>query len=331
LVVHPGRGIINARSASNEQEDISTHQQPDTTDLDYSSNTCFEPKLIQEVRKRTFSHQPRQFSPSNEQLIEAGFSHCNNGNGDRAICIYCYLICHQWTPTDDPWEVHRKLSPNCPYVKSPLLRRQSSDIINNNDNTITTTAIHPEPHSAPQPTTIEDYVQSTYFNANGRNIIICPCCNESLRYFDSYEDTMIDHASQFPFCLYVKHLRGIQIYHQVHKCKRIQQGAFVDNQSDDKVLILFSISGHAGAEEHSRFYKMLSNVNRPTASGQILKLKNSTYSKLVNAALELPISQTLLDQKYSLPILRQCWEDQLRLKSRLNNKRDPTLDMNLFI
>ena len=34
------------------------------------------------------------------------------------------------------------------------------------------------------------------------------------------------------------------------------------------------------------------------------------------ARLDLPISQYLLDKQYKLPIIRRCWEDQLRLKGR---------------
>jgi hypothetical protein len=76
---------------------------------------------------------------------------------------------------------------------------------------------------------------------------------------------------------------------------------------------------------------MLLIVNQLTKSGQLLELKNKTLSKLVTAALELPMSKDLLNRNYSLSIVRRCWEDQLRLKSRLNNKKDPTLDIHLYI
>jgi hypothetical protein len=84
------------------------------------SNTFTEVKMLQQARKRTFSHWPLCTTPSSAQMIEAGFFYCNVG--DRVICIYCNLICQQWAPhIDDPWEVHETLSPHCPYVKSKLI------------------------------------------------------------------------------------------------------------------------------------------------------------------------------------------------------------------
>ena len=59
-------------------------------------------------------------------MIAAGFFCCNVE--DRVICIYCNLICQQWSgETDDPCEVHRTLSAHCPYVQSKLIRRENEE------------------------------------------------------------------------------------------------------------------------------------------------------------------------------------------------------------
>ncbi|CAF1066383.1 unnamed protein product, partial [Didymodactylos carnosus] len=75
----------------------------------------FETENLRQVRQRTFSHWLLQ-SPSRSQMIEAGFFRCNAS--DRVICIYCNLICQQWSANDNPLEIHKSLSSNCTYVKS---------------------------------------------------------------------------------------------------------------------------------------------------------------------------------------------------------------------
>ncbi len=52
-------------------------------------------------------------------------------------------------------------------------------------------------------------------------------------------------------------------------------------------------------------------------SRQLLIPDESTLSRLVAARLDLPISQSLLNQNFKLSIIKRCWEDQLRLKRKL--------------
>ena len=115
-------------SASNDEEQPSKRLKIDTTNVNNQSNTLIEVDTLKQIRKRTFSHWPHRTSPSSSQMIEAGFFNCNVG--DRVICIYCNIICQQWTPnTDDPCEVHKTLSPKCPYVNAILTRPQASSIL----------------------------------------------------------------------------------------------------------------------------------------------------------------------------------------------------------
>ncbi len=171
------------------------------------------------------------------------------------MCIYCNLICKQWELLlDDPCEVHKTRSPHCPYVKSVLVRHGARRIINDNSSSTRTIAGRPSftpNHLNPEfvrPTvqnnngdstrnnlssdnqspSIDDNIQA-YFNTDAKNIVVCPCCNGSFRYFDSDEDTMIDHARRFRQCPYVKQLQGVQIYHQIHKSKCRQQSMFGHN------------------------------------------------------------------------------------------------------
>ena len=129
--------VLNTTSTnttiSNNQENPSRRIKAESTYWDFSSNTLFEVSSLTEVRRRTFSHWSHRTIPSSEQMIEAGFFNCNMG--DRVICLCCNLICQQWTShTDDPWEVHKTLSPNCIYVKAKLIRPSASSILIINEN-----------------------------------------------------------------------------------------------------------------------------------------------------------------------------------------------------
>ncbi len=50
--------------------------------------------------------------------------------------------------------------------------------------------------------------------------------------------------------------------------------------------------------------------------GQLNLPDESTLSRFVAARLDLSISQSLLDRKFKLSIIKRCWEDQLRLKRK---------------
>ncbi len=61
----------------------------------------------------------------------------------------------------------------------------------------------------------------------------------------------------------------------------------------------------------------MSSGNTISSSRQLLIPDESTLSRLVAARLDLPISQRLLDKNFKLSIITRCWEDQLRLKRKL--------------
>ncbi|UJR30931.1 hypothetical protein I4U23_018443 [Adineta vaga] len=89
-----------------------------------------ETDIVKQVRKRTFCHWPHSSpsSPSFSQMIQAGFFSCNVK--DRVICIYCNIICQEWSLfTDDPFQLHKMLSPNCPYVRAMLNSSSTSSLL----------------------------------------------------------------------------------------------------------------------------------------------------------------------------------------------------------
>ncbi|CAF1063665.1 unnamed protein product [Adineta steineri] len=145
-------------SIKTEPENPSKRQKIEPINSDISSNTLLETNLLKQVRRRTFSHWSRRTIPSTAQMIESGFFNCNVG--DRVICIYCNLICQQWTPhTDDPCEVHKTLSPNCIYVAANLIRPAASSTIIVNENSASASSnIHSSTSASHDPLTSNEII-----------------------------------------------------------------------------------------------------------------------------------------------------------------------------
>jgi hypothetical protein len=241
-----------------EQENPSKRQKTDSiTDQFYRSCRLTELKKVKQIRRRTFSHWPRPIIPSAEQLIAAGFFACNVG--DRVICPYCNIICHQWTSdTDDPTEVHKTISPQCPYVLSMLINPEQStvlivnEILPNNRNNQTTDLnnttqlrfdeiVYTAPFHAAYSTvtkrlesyttwtnesspSVDDLVQAGFFYTGTKTIVTCFYCNGSLQNWGANDNPKIEHVRWFANCAYAKQLCGDEIYHKVQEAKRIRQG-----------------------------------------------------------------------------------------------------------
>jgi hypothetical protein len=325
--------VVRNTPVSNEQENTPEHQSIESVDSDSSLNSFTESDLLQQVRRRTFSHWPHRTMPSSAQMIEAGFFNCNIE--DRVICIYCNLICQQWTSyVDDPCEVHRTLSPNCIYARASLARRGPLFIINNNQRLMTVTADrlsfgsnhinsvqishHVRPvaqnnncgtiqndlssstSSSGELPSVDDNIQANYFNTDEKTVVTCFCCNGSLRNLGSNENPMIDHARRFPDCPYVQQLYGTEIYRQIEESRRAKHAGTKGRRKNTHSLIIL-------------------NINLFSDTGQLLISDQNALNRLVAARLDLPISQRLLDQNFKLSIIKRCWEDQLRLKRKFQN------------
>lgn len=326
---------LRPTTSTNEAENPSKRQKTETTsNVEPVVNNLYETALLEQVRRRTFSHWPHRTIPSSSQMIEAGFFNCNVG--DRVICIYCNLICQQWTPhTDDPCEVHKTLSPNCIYVKSKLIRPAASSIIIVNESATSATtngnqssaSINLEPlrsheivfTSACNPAytelprrhasfelwpkeelpAVEDLVRAGFFYTGSKTIVTCFYCNGSLQNWGPNDNPMIEHARWFPHCPYAKQLCGDDLYRKIQESKRAQQERARANENREQ--------GGGSASGSS-------NSTLPSTNQKLLIPDESTLSRLVAARLDLPISQRLLSLNFKLSIIKRCWEDQLRLK-----------------
>jgi hypothetical protein len=256
----PSAAVVRSASISNEQENPSKRQKIEASHQNIQSTSLFETDKTQQIRRRTFSHWPHRTTPSQAQMVEAGFFNCNVG--DRVICIYCNLICQQWTPhTDDPCEVHKTLSPNCIYVKAKLIRREPGSILIVNETGVGavsgsrsvpsnsldqfrcnefvhTAACNAAYSELPKRTasfatwpnenlpSVDELVKAGFFYTGTKNIVTCFYCNGSLQNWGPNDNPTIEHARWFPHCAYAKQLCGDELYRKIQESKRAQQGLF---------------------------------------------------------------------------------------------------------
>ncbi|CAM4873828.1 unnamed protein product [Rotaria socialis] len=340
----PPKTTIRNPTTASALENPSKRQKIEPMDSESMYSTLLETDLMQQVRRRSFSHWSHRTIPSSAQMIEAGFFNCNVG--DRVICIYCNLISQQWTPhTDDPCDVHKTLSPNCIYVKAKLIRPTASSIIIVNENsTVNTSDIRsgtasnfgplrsndivftascnpayseiPKRHASYTAWPIEDLpsvddlVRAGFFYTGTKTIVTCFYCNGSLQNWGPNDNPMIEHARWFPHCAYARKLCGEELYRNIQELYR-------------KIL-----ESKRAQQEHARANESkdrtvrndVPNTNAPslpptTDSPQLLISNARTLWKFVTARLDLPISQRLLDQNFKLSIIERCWQDQLRFKN----------------
>jgi hypothetical protein len=248
-------GFIQSTLTFNEAERSSKRQKIEVTQENCQPYTFTEVETLKQVRKRTFSHWPHRISPSSAQMIEAGFFNCNVG--DRVICLYCKIICQQWTPhTDDPCEIHKTLSPKCPYVIAMLVRPQalsSAPIVNENstrnnsgisanDNPISfeqivsTAACNIAYREIPKRyasfntwpnenlPSVDDLVRAGFFYTGAKTIVTCFYCNGSLQNWGVNDNPTIEHARWFPHCAYAKQLCGDKQYRQIQESNQRRKG-----------------------------------------------------------------------------------------------------------
>ncbi|CAF4088316.1 unnamed protein product [Rotaria magnacalcarata] len=315
----PPKTTIRNPMTTSELENPSKHQKIELMDSESIYTTLLETDLIQQVRRRSFSHWSHRSKPSSAQMIEAGFFNCNVD--DRVICIYCNLICQQWTPhIDDPCDVHKTLSPNCIYVKAKSMCPAASSIkVGDESSTESTNNIcrvpcHeayseiPKRHASYATWPIEymplvdHLVRAGFFYTGTKTIVTCFYCNDSLHNWSPNDNPKIAHARWFPHCAYAKQVCGDELYRKIQGAKRAQEELPRANKSEDRT----------GPND-------ISNTNVPplppaTNNRQLLILDESTLAIFVAARLDLPISRRLSDQNFNLSIVKQCWEDQLRLK-----------------
>jgi hypothetical protein len=178
-------------------------------------------ETLKQARQRTLSHYPTS-KLIRLQMIEAGFFGCNVG--DRVICIYCNLICHQWNfNIDDPCEVHKTLSPNCLFVKSMSCGHslQHDKIVPN--------YVDPKKRLASFSTwskhgfpSIDKLVYAGFFYDGSK--IKCFYCNGSFENRKFENHPLAEHVRCFPHCNYARQLCGEELCYKIQRAMKFVSG-----------------------------------------------------------------------------------------------------------
>lgn len=78
-------------------------------------NIRFEQRMFCEwARLASFHTAPETLCMWRIKLAKYGFYY--TGSGNECKCAFCGLVYEYWRYTDDPEDVHRRCSPNCPLV-----------------------------------------------------------------------------------------------------------------------------------------------------------------------------------------------------------------------
>lgn len=79
-----------------------------------------------EVRKQTFNAASHQLQSLANSLTLAGFFHVNN---DLTQCFSCHLQISNWSEPYDPWIIHIRESPFCPFIANLVQPSQIFDLL----------------------------------------------------------------------------------------------------------------------------------------------------------------------------------------------------------
>ncbi|CAG0901867.1 unnamed protein product [Darwinula stevensoni] len=84
-----------------------------------SDNEDFNPNrkkmLCHAKRLCSFEFFPKRHIVSTDEMARWGLYY--TGIRDETDCIFCRLIIHNWEYGDNPYEEHRRFSPNCPLIR----------------------------------------------------------------------------------------------------------------------------------------------------------------------------------------------------------------------
>jgi hypothetical protein len=306
--------------------------------LESPSNTSVEADLFQLARRHTFSDWPHRATPSIEDMIKAGFFACNVG--DRVMCIYCNIVCHQWTPhVDEPCEAHKVISPHCPYVREKLLSGEQPRIVNENQNSTgslannhlsTRNGIHSLQFSnllrppvqnrgnsntsrsstVSSEISIAEKIIEEFFYSRIKHDETCSDCKKSLQNMGPCDNQMVDFARWFVHCVHTKRFSADQVYYQIQQSKQAQQSMFENVDLEGNILILYFFLGGFDGILHT---------NSTTDGQQSARPNENTLSRLVAARLDLQIPQQLLNRNFSLSTLQRIWGNELKLKGKSND------------
>lgn len=205
---------------------------PDRPEWDLS---CLENRI------RTFIGRWKLNFITPEQMAKAGFYYL--GPGDRVRCMFCAKEVDRWQPGDNPVTEHKRVSPLCIFFKE----NPGSDVCGHNEpppichstdinvriiqDFMGTVCIEQKSKVLPANkafTAYESRLRSfnncktiitqdirtlckagLFYIGNGENdMMLCYCCNQGLKDWESQDNPWLEHARWSPNCSYVLLMLG---------------------------------------------------------------------------------------------------------------------------
>ncbi|UJR12494.1 hypothetical protein I4U23_016669 [Adineta vaga] len=309
----------------------------ETTDEISDIPIVLQHETRKELQRRTFSHWPHRSSEFINQLVEAGFYGCNDG--DRAICVECNFTHQHWRPhIDDPFEIHRRISPECRYVQTKLMGLEATPspppsppppstpipVINANLSSTVNVAVRAQNtvHAATEYEGVvpKSYSHPEYAEVTKRRESFWTCSSTNLPSVDDLVRAGFFYAGTRTIvtCFYCNG--------SLQNCESNRNPAIEHVRQFPRCAYARQLCGddlyRRIQQEQHRIDNMCQHGNLGSRSDTtdltINRLLNifdaNTINRLVAARLDSPISQRLMNTNFNREIATQCWEDQLRIK-----------------
>ncbi|ESO94731.1 hypothetical protein LOTGIDRAFT_203896 [Lottia gigantea] len=217
---------------------------------------------IEQNRYESFrGNWPSYSTVSADSLAKAGF--CYLGPNDRVECVFCNGILANWEQGDNPQTEHSKHFPNCPFVKGHHVnnvpyQRHIASIQRNIPAQIRTTLLshHPSKQEIKHPQyrikaerlvtfndwpsqmrqKPEDLAEAGLFYLGHGDKVKCFVCDGMLHSWEYNDEPWIEHAKWFPYCDYVKMVKGEDFIKGVEngEIQTLHQKEAVDSSSSLK-------------------------------------------------------------------------------------------------
>ncbi|XP_046548095.1 baculoviral IAP repeat-containing protein 3-like [Haliotis rubra] len=174
-------------------------------------------------RLATFQHWTGVTLPL--QLAVAGFAY--TGEVDKVVCTFCGIMMYNWTSKEIPLEVHRKYSPDCPFLKKwfPMTEgERSAAPPGERVGYDATKAKHKEYITFAQrlssfvgwPLTGDihssrNMSMAGFFYIGSADRARCFYCALTLRDWDTNDDPIFTHKQWSPQCGYINHITSVAV------------------------------------------------------------------------------------------------------------------------
>ncbi|XP_055372378.1 death-associated inhibitor of apoptosis 2 [Condylostylus longicornis] len=238
--IMPGKSFNNVSTTSSSNDNTITHDEEQRHQLrrqqsQINSNPNSLDLRLEHHRLATFKNWPNpNISP--QSLAKAGFYYFNKS--DQVKCAWCKGVIAQWEKGDNAFQEHDRFFPDCPRVQlGPLIevtceRSTLDDELGIQqisapkstkysclDARMRTYARWP----IPEIQNPEILAQAGFYYQEIEDQVRCFHCNGGLRSWQEEDDPWFEHAKWFPYCNFLKLVKGPNFVSQISGTNKQQQ------------------------------------------------------------------------------------------------------------